>query len=89
MRTTATYDAESQEFIIHTPDYEAAKWWVGNLGKHATHAVVAAQLYIANKNYGLHWFVVQIRNLNNHLPISGISVGDIGLKGNVLPIIFI
>ena len=90
----ATYDKESQEFILHSPDEESAKWypshffiplkflrWVGNLGKHATHAVVAAQLYLDNKNYGLHWFVVQIRNVNNHLPMPGDQVGDIGLKG--------
>ena len=34
MRTTATYDKETEEFIINSPDEEAAKWWVGNLGKH-------------------------------------------------------
>lgn len=32
MRTTATYDPKTEEFIIHTPDFEAAKCWVGNLG---------------------------------------------------------
>jgi len=55
--------------------------WVGNLGKHSTHTILAAQLIIDKKNYGLHWFIVPIRNINNHLPLSGLTVGDIGLKG--------
>ncbi|KAI8434628.1 hypothetical protein MSG28_003161 [Choristoneura fumiferana] len=33
MRTTATYDANTREFVIHSPDFEAAKCWLGNLGK--------------------------------------------------------
>lgn len=32
MRTTATYDINSKKFILHTPDFEAAKCWVGSLG---------------------------------------------------------
>jgi acyl-CoA oxidase len=34
-----------KEFIINTPSIEDSKVWVGNLGKHATHAAVYAQLY--------------------------------------------
>lgn len=33
MRTTATYDVGTTQFVINTPDFEAAKCWVGNLGK--------------------------------------------------------
>lgn len=50
-----------QEFIIHSPDFEAAKFWVGNMGKTATHAVVYAQLYTpGGQCHGLHPFVVQV-----------------------------
>ena len=45
MRTTATYIKDTDEFELHTPDFEAAKTWVGNLGETATHASVFAQLF--------------------------------------------
>lgn len=50
-----------QEFVINTPDFEAAKFWIGNMGKHATHAVLYAQLYTPDGQcQGLHSFIVQV-----------------------------
>ncbi|XP_043304513.1 peroxisomal acyl-coenzyme A oxidase 3 isoform X1 [Cervus canadensis] len=81
MRTTAHYDPTTQEFIIHSPDFEAAKFWVGNMGKTATHAVVFAQLYTpGGRCHGLHPFLVQIRDPKTLLPMPGVMVGDIGKK---------
>ncbi|XP_016051286.1 PREDICTED: peroxisomal acyl-coenzyme A oxidase 3 [Miniopterus natalensis] len=81
VRTTAHYDPTTQEFIIHSPDFEAAKFWVGNMGKTATHAVVFAQLYMpGGQCHGLHPFIVQIRDLKTLLPMPGVMVGDIGRK---------
>lgn len=81
MRTRATYDNETKEFIIHTPDFEAAKCWVGNLGKTCTHAIVYAQLYVPNDTYvGLSAFLVPIRCERTLLAFPGVTVGDLGEK---------
>ncbi|XP_066135047.1 peroxisomal acyl-coenzyme A oxidase 3 isoform X2 [Saccopteryx bilineata] len=81
IRTTAHYDPATEEFIIHSPDFEAAKFWVGNMGKTATHAVVFAQLCMpGGQCHGLHAFLVQIRDPKTLLPMPGVMVGDIGKK---------
>ncbi|XP_018577780.1 peroxisomal acyl-coenzyme A oxidase 3 [Anoplophora glabripennis] len=80
MRTTATYDPQSQSFIINTPDFEAAKCWVGNLGKQCTIALLFAQLYTKGQCHGLHAFVVPIRDPKTLIAYPGIIVGDMGEK---------
>ena len=62
LMTTATYDEESESFIMNMPTPGAFKWWVGDLGVYANHAIVFAQLIIKNKKYGLHSFLVPIRD---------------------------
>lgn len=81
MRTTATYDKASKEFILNTPDFEAAKCWVGNMGKTATHAIVYAQLFTPDGAcHGLNAFVVPLRDKQTMLTLPGVTVGDLGEK---------
>uniref|UniRef100_A0A9L0SVU5 Acyl-coenzyme A oxidase n=1 Tax=Equus caballus TaxID=9796 RepID=A0A9L0SVU5_HORSE len=80
LETEATYDAATQEFVVHSPTMTAIKWWPGDLGRSATHALVQAQLICSGARQGMHAFIVPIRSLQDHTPLPGITVGDIGPK---------
>ncbi|KAB8698121.1 hypothetical protein FH972_026371 [Carpinus fangiana] len=80
LETVAIWDPSDKTFVIHSPTLTASKWWIGTLGRMATHAVVMAQLVIDKKPYGPHPFVVQIRDMKTHQPLPNIHVGDIGPK---------
>jgi acyl-CoA oxidase len=56
------------------PSIAAAKWWIGDLGFYANHAIVFANLIIKNKKYGIHAFLVPIRD-KDHNPFPGVEVG--------------
>ncbi|RLN66868.1 hypothetical protein BBJ28_00015299 [Nothophytophthora sp. Chile5] len=80
IETVATYDKATQEFIIDSPTLTSRKWWPGGLGKTANHAIVHARLFLAGKDVGVQAFLVQIRSMQDHEPLPGIEVGDIGPK---------
>ena len=80
LETTATYDPVTQEFDLHSPTLTSIKWWPGTLGVNATHAIVTARLLTKGQDKGIHNFIVQLRSLNNHVAMKGITVGDIGPK---------
>eukprot|EP01088_Endostelium_zonatum_P011412 TRINITY_DN25544_c0_g1_i1.p1 TRINITY_DN25544_c0_g1~~TRINITY_DN25544_c0_g1_i1.p1 ORF type:complete len:501 (-),score=105.77 TRINITY_DN25544_c0_g1_i1:98-1600(-) len=79
LQTIAEYDAKTEEFILNTPTLRSLKWWPGALGKVGTHTIVYAQLIIEGKEYGVHSFILQIRD-ENHQPLPGIELGDVGNK---------
>ena len=80
LETTATYDEEKREWIIHSPTLTSTKWWPGGMGKTATHAVVMARLITKGEDKGPHAFVVQIRRNEDHIAMPGVTAGDIGPK---------
>ncbi|KAE9597445.1 hypothetical protein Lal_00029865 [Lupinus albus] len=80
LETTATFDPKTDEFVIHSPTLTSSKWWPGGLGKVSTHAVVYARLITDGQDHGVNGFIVQLRSLDDHLPLPGITVGDIGMK---------
>jgi acyl-CoA oxidase len=80
--TTATYDATTEEFVIHTPFRGAWKDYLGNAALHGRAATVFAQLITGGVNYGVHCFFVPIRDEEgNFLP--GIGGEDDGVKGGL------
>ncbi|KAG5524096.1 hypothetical protein RHGRI_030927 [Rhododendron griersonianum] len=80
LETTATFDPQTDEFIIHSPTLTSSKWWPGGLGKVATHAIAYARLIVGGREHGVNGFIVQLRSLEDHSPLLGITVGDIGMK---------
>lgn len=80
LNTVAIYDQKTDEFIIHSPDITAAKWWIGGMGVASTHTALQANLIINNKSYGPHLFIVPIRSPIDLKPCKGVIVGDIGPK---------
>lgn len=81
LETTATFVPETQEFEIHSPTLTSTKWWIGALGKTATHGVLQAKLILpGGKDMGPHLFFVPLRSLEDHKLLPGIIAGDIGPK---------
>lgn len=79
LRTRATFDPQRDEFIIHTPDDRAQKEWIGNAALHGTMMTVFAQLITDGQEYGVHAFLVPIRDANGQ-PAPGVRIMDCGHK---------
>ena len=82
LETTATYDPETREFVIHSPTPSSRKDYIGGAAEHARTAAVFAQLVTGGQSHGVHCFVVPIRDEDgNDLP--GVSTSDCGYKGGL------
>ena len=84
LETTATFDAATDEFVLHTPNLTATKWWPGDMGRFANHALVFARLIIEDEgtknDYGVMPFIVQIRDRKTHKHMPGVKCGEMGPK---------
>ncbi len=77
--TVATYDVEAGEFVVHTPDAQSRKDYIGNAAAHARMAVVFAQLEIGGEGRGVHAFLVPIRDGRGRV-LPGVEIEDDGRK---------
>ncbi|MGO1768598.1 MAG: acyl-CoA dehydrogenase family protein [Microbacterium sp.] len=80
--TTATYDEAAGEFVIDTPFRGAWKEYLGNAGQHAKAATVFARLITGGVDYGVHCFLVPIRDDSGAF-LPGVGGEDDGPKGGL------
>ncbi|GAB4086988.1 acyl-CoA dehydrogenase [Myceligenerans cantabricum] len=81
--TTATYDPETEEFVIDTPFRGAWKQYLGNAAEHGVAATVFAQLITHGVNHGVHCFYVPIRDPRTMEFLPGVGGEDDGHKGGL------
>jgi acyl-CoA oxidase len=77
--TTATYDPEAGEFVVHTPDLESRKDYIGNAARDGRLAAVFAQLVVGGENRGVHALLVPLRDERGGV-LPGIEIEDCGAK---------
>ncbi|MEU1993982.1 acyl-CoA dehydrogenase [Nocardia gamkensis] len=82
LETTATYDPQTQEFVVHSPTPSARKDYIGGAAEHARMAAVFAQLITLGENKGVHCLLVPIRD-ENGADLPGVTTYDDGLKGGL------
>jgi acyl-CoA oxidase len=78
IETTATFDKQTDEFIIHSPTLTSLKWWPTGMYA-STHAVVMANLILDGRVCGVQGFFMQLRDENGNL-MPGVEVGEMGPK---------
>ena len=80
--TTATYEPDADEFVLHTPFRAAEKEYIGNAAVDGRAAVVFAHLITRGVDHGVHAFYVPLRDEQQRF-LDGISGTDNGLKGGL------
>jgi acyl-CoA oxidase len=86
LETTATYDPETEEFIVHSPTPTARKDYIGGAAQTATMAAVFAQLITTEDgkpvNHGVHCLMVPIRDADG-TDLPGVTTSDCEYKGGL------
>ena len=86
LETTATYDVDTEEFVVHSETPTARKDYIGGAAESARVAAVFAQLITTEDskpvNHGVHCVLVPIRDdEGNDLP--GVTTSDCQYKGGL------
>ena len=78
LETTAVYDHEAKELIVHSPSLAAGKEYIGN-AMHSRVAAVFCQLIVGGESQGVHAVLIPIRD-EQHNILPGVRVEDNGYK---------
>jgi acyl-CoA oxidase len=79
LRTTATFDPDRDEFVVHTPDDDARKDYIGGAAEDARMAAVFAQLVVGGASHGVHALLVPVRDPGGAV-LPGVRIEDCGEK---------
>ncbi len=82
IETTATYDPDTEEFVVNSPTPSSRKDYIGGAAESATVAAVFAQLITKGENHGVHCIVVPIRDADGK-DMPGVRTWDCDYKGGL------
>ena len=77
--TTATFDPDTDEIIVHSPSPLARKDYIGNAAVDGHLAAVFAQLVVGDQQHGVHCVLVPIRDDDGRTH-QGVTITDCGPK---------
>jgi len=69
----------TSNIIINSPKKSSRKCYIGGAGKNANYSIIFANLIVNDISYGIHPFIVQLRDENN-ICCDGITIETIGRK---------
>jgi acyl-CoA oxidase len=82
LQTTLTYDAGTDEIVVHSPTPSSMKAYIGGAAVDARMAVVYGQLWVGEDCHGVHAILVPIRDESGQT-LPGVTAGDHGAKGGL------
>ncbi|GAA2485074.1 acyl-CoA dehydrogenase [Terrabacter carboxydivorans] len=77
--TTATFDPQTDELVVHSPSPAARKDYIGNAARDGQLAAVFAQLVVGDESHGVHCVLVPIRDESGSAA-TGVTIEDCGPK---------
>ena len=82
LETTLTYDADTDEIVVHSPTPSSVKAYIGGAAETARMSSVFGRLIVGGVDHGIHCVLVPLRDEDGRA-LPGITIGDHGAKGGL------